>query len=248
MESMSRLHGCDHPANKLLPWYANGSLDVEETASVKNHAASCRTCRREIEILLEVGRAVGEGDLPVLATHESPPARGRAGLRLGLGAAAAVVLAISATLLFWWVPRGSEPVAVGTPVVPTQAQPGPATPALRATQVLDLKGGPIRADGTSPSFAINRQTELVAIVFLAPVNSDVSRRVELRGPMGAVIARLEEDLRLDELARATLTVPADLIRAAGNYEVVLQEESVGAAPRAYRFPFKIEPPPDTSKD
>lgn len=39
---------------ELLPWYANGSLDVEERAAVRVHLDRCATCRRECTLLCAV--------------------------------------------------------------------------------------------------------------------------------------------------------------------------------------------------
>lgn len=36
---------------ELLPWYANGSLDMKERAAVKTHLDACAVCRREHALL-----------------------------------------------------------------------------------------------------------------------------------------------------------------------------------------------------
>lgn len=54
----------DHPQNaacsevsNLLPWYANRTLEAEESARVEVHLADCGDCRAELALWREVGEA-----------------------------------------------------------------------------------------------------------------------------------------------------------------------------------------------
>ena len=49
MVDIIRLHGSPHAqAQRLLPWYANGTLEGEELASVEAHLAECAECREDL--------------------------------------------------------------------------------------------------------------------------------------------------------------------------------------------------------
>ena len=46
-----------HPAQVLLPWYVNGTLDADERAQVEAHLADCAACRHEAQSLRAFGAA-----------------------------------------------------------------------------------------------------------------------------------------------------------------------------------------------
>lgn len=81
MADVIRLHGDPHKLTQtLLPWYANGTLDSEETAAVEAHLDGCAECRAE----LESERALGA----MIATVPSDVERGWAALKNRLDGAA----------------------------------------------------------------------------------------------------------------------------------------------------------------
>jgi len=49
---------CLHPANELLPWYVNGTLNKEEQCSVDEHIQECALCRADSELLIELNATV----------------------------------------------------------------------------------------------------------------------------------------------------------------------------------------------
>ncbi len=46
-----------------LPWYANGSLEVAERSAVEAHLSTCLVCRRELNYLQALGRALHAAEL-----------------------------------------------------------------------------------------------------------------------------------------------------------------------------------------
>ena len=52
-------------AVELLPWLVNESLAVDESAAVREHAASCVICRREIDDLRRIHQAAARSPAPV---------------------------------------------------------------------------------------------------------------------------------------------------------------------------------------
>jgi len=80
-------HAARHAeAFELLPWYANGTLRGDELGRVTAHLDSCLTCRRELEMLQALRRAVRapaedrrcEDALRRLHARMAPRAAGRA--------------------------------------------------------------------------------------------------------------------------------------------------------------------------
>src|SRR5258708_11470103 len=59
-----------HPNETALNDYADGSLDPHERASVEAHLTTCAACRRDVEDLREIRRAIGDLEL------REPPVRG----------------------------------------------------------------------------------------------------------------------------------------------------------------------------
>src|SRR4249920_790322 len=93
---------CNHPANELLPWYLNGSLDSAESGQVRVHLDHCLICAEELSELasvsahLEARREVGP------SPPSAPPmARARWSFRMGVAA----MLVLSALMGGYWIYR-----------------------------------------------------------------------------------------------------------------------------------------------
>jgi putative zinc finger protein len=56
-----------HP--ELLPWFADGRLDPEETAAIERHLARCAPCRGEVDALRSLYRSLR---MPAESAHPSP--------------------------------------------------------------------------------------------------------------------------------------------------------------------------------
>jgi hypothetical protein len=66
MVQIIRLHGDPHiETQKLLPWYANASLEAGEAAAVEEHLAVCAECRADLK--LEHILSAGIAGLPLEA-------------------------------------------------------------------------------------------------------------------------------------------------------------------------------------
>ena len=59
MVDIIRLHGDPHAeAQRLLPWYANGTLEGEELTQVEAHLADCAECREDLATEQSLARQV----------------------------------------------------------------------------------------------------------------------------------------------------------------------------------------------
>src|SRR6185312_6655378 len=59
MVDIIRLHDDPHAqAQRLLPWYANGTLEGEELASVETHLADCAECREDLKAEAALARQI----------------------------------------------------------------------------------------------------------------------------------------------------------------------------------------------
>lgn len=140
MSDVIPLRGDPHDqAQRLLPWYANGTLDPDEAASVEAHLADCAECQAD----LRMERALGREDVatpldvdrgwaalreqmtrtPAIrpATAMEPPAR-RAFFRRPIAIGWAMAAQAAMLVLFVGIGRyGTEPTpppiykALGTP-------------------------------------------------------------------------------------------------------------------------------------
>ena len=64
MSDIIRLHGEKHSdIQELLPWYAVGTLEPQETAVVEAHLERCADCKAELALDLRLRGAIG--DLPL---------------------------------------------------------------------------------------------------------------------------------------------------------------------------------------
>ena len=61
-----RFEGSAHQqAQRLLPWWVNGTLEGPEFGSVSQHLSNCAQCRREVEELRQLREAYGQAALPM---------------------------------------------------------------------------------------------------------------------------------------------------------------------------------------
>jgi anti-sigma factor RsiW len=71
-----------HAAEKLLPWYANGTLTESERREVDDHVAACPDCRRELEYLSGLSATLKQAfagePMPMLRIRSSVMAQVRA--------------------------------------------------------------------------------------------------------------------------------------------------------------------------
>lgn len=51
-----------HEAERLLPWYVNGTLEGEELARIEQHLADCARCQRELEWQRELQAACASAE------------------------------------------------------------------------------------------------------------------------------------------------------------------------------------------
>ncbi|MEM7244605.1 MAG: zf-HC2 domain-containing protein [Acidobacteriota bacterium] len=62
---MSKIH-------QLLPWFFNGTLDVEEAEEFERHLPDCEACRHELDLLETLRPELDEHGAALLADHPSP--------------------------------------------------------------------------------------------------------------------------------------------------------------------------------
>lgn len=99
----------------LLPWYCNGTLATNETASIELHLRNCLVCRREITML----KVLAKYTVTPKADAECEAALRRMSLRLAPGSArprhfpwaAAAMLTLSTSLLAWTLDNAENSTA-----------------------------------------------------------------------------------------------------------------------------------------
>lgn len=225
---------CDAPANSMLPWYVNGSLEGNEEAGVARHVAACEICAAEAEILSRMARELEGPDSAVAAS--APSGAERAAPRLAYAAAA--LLLVPAALGVWWALLGFPGIARDDATAEIHLPRPRRAESLRSAWVLTLPQV-TRADGSAPSFVVREGAEEAVVVFTPPVNPDAEFSVELRGPEGRVLIRRDGGLLLDELGRSTLAAPASLLGAGGDYALVVTERPAAGTERQYEYRFRI---------
>lgn len=107
-----------HPAQYLLPWHVNGTLDAAETALVETHLEECADCRAELEAELALAAGVPAAARRLAQPAPEPGLRPSAHATLAffrrpipLGWAIAGQLAAAALLLAILLPGGAAPEA-----------------------------------------------------------------------------------------------------------------------------------------
>jgi len=242
---------CGHPANRLLPFYLNGSLDGAEQESVRDHVDRCERCTHEIGALSEVAAVVRQRKLPILdaeagearaaADWLAPAAGWRAPARR-MAVAVAILLPILTGILAYraGASRGAAHRSAANEAA-ADAAPSTTAPApVRLAAAIDLGSGPARGTSTLPRLTLASSVELVSIRFVAPVAPDIDHALELHGPSGALILSRRIELVLDPLGSATCVLPRDLFRTSGPYTLGLREEPQTGEGRLFEYHFMVE--------
>jgi hypothetical protein len=241
---------CGHPANKLLPFFLNGSLEGVEAESVREHVDGCARCERDLDALSDVAAVIRHRKLPILDAG-AVEGRGAAGWfapapRLAI--AAAILLPILTGVLAYRAGASREAArhrdgveaAAGegssSPAAPPAAAPAP----VRVAAAIDLGGGATRGTSTVPRLILARSMDLVSIRFVTPVAPNADHTLELRDPTGASILSQRVDLVLDPLGSATFVLPSDLFVSSGRYSLVVREEAGTGPGRSFEYQFLVE--------
>lgn len=74
-ERSDRMEGACRPTVELLPWYVNGTLEVDESGRVERHLAGCASCRGELALCREMATAIPAGESLAPASHPARLAR-----------------------------------------------------------------------------------------------------------------------------------------------------------------------------
>jgi len=217
---------CDEPANGLLPWYLNGTLDADDEARVRTHLDVCAVCADELDVLSEVAR--GLPDLP------ARPTLGAIGGFRGLRRAPWIIaasLAVPALLGIYWAglgfPRGS------TQLRPAIDRPG----GFGLTAVISLGPGAMRGEGSHPVLVMTPGMERVVVTFRLPVVPDTPLALELQDVNGGVLAREGLVAGWDEQLDCAYSFSAAALSGPGAYKLVVRETASG---RSYPYPFSVE--------
>ena len=225
---------CNDPADGLLPWYVNGTLDREEAASVARHLEGCSICARKCDELAEIAES--------LSAYGMPAAEARRARTSRLPYALAAGLLLPAVLGVYWAylgfPTRREVLAKAGGAGPRPPQSEP----LRSTMTLDLGPGPLRGEEAVPTLHLSDSADWITVRFFLPTVANPLVAVDLETGAGKVLAQQSGIPGIDELGRSACSFPRELLRAPGEYAIVVREESSSEGPRDHRFPFRVEGP------
>jgi hypothetical protein len=218
---------CRHACNQLLPWYLNGSLETGERARVESHLQACPVCRRELEVLADLSRAMSfrhQGAIESRAASKS----GKAAVPATFGwAIAASIVLLSLLGLVAYLRRVSEPAPA-------------AAPAASETAVLDLGSGPARNADSRAELRIEGTTHRVDVSFLPPIDGRNDYELRLVGPEHEELQSWGRGpLALDRLGRARVSIEASRFYRAGDYHLLVRLLGSAGEIREHAFPFTV---------
>jgi hypothetical protein len=214
---------CRDPSRTLLEFHLNGSLEPQESATVRAHLQTCRPCTAELDALSELSDA--------LAHHAIDPRTiavpRRKTLRpLGLAA----LLAVAASLVILLFP------ALGR-------HAGAPRPSPTGEIVLDLGQGVARRSGSTARVALTPEAATLRVVLFLPVHPGARYRASVVA--AATVIGPETELRdPDAMGRGSFSFPARAFVHPGSYELVLRVSDPSDGDRLYRYPFEVGPRPD----
>lgn len=211
--------GCGDPARELLDFYLNGSLEGDEEAAVRAHLERCAACAAKLGELSLLAAAVASHGTAAEASWS-----GRRTALWGVGVAAALLVAVSATVYVTQQRRSG-------------ARPGPAGGPAEIR--LDLGAGALRDGGSPPIANLTPGAGTLALTFFPPVQAGARYLVSVRRAGGEVILPEAPLPGLDSMGRAAIVLPAAGF-APGPCEIVLKVESAGGESRTYSYPFEVE--------
>lgn len=215
---------CGSPANALLLWHVNGTLEGSEEAAVREHVASCACCAEELALLSRLDAAIEEHGLalPSAAMELAAP---RASLSRNewswpgwlLPAALAGLVVFGGSWL--WMARGLPSL--------------PHSEAARVFEV-DLDGGPTRADSSLPVLEMVRGPGSVRVHFIRPAVSAETMIVEMRAPSGLLLAPADRPECESETGRCEVAFDAERFADSGSYELLVRGEQ-----SSYVYPLQV---------
>jgi len=228
---------CGHPANELLDFYVNGSLEGDEASMVAAHVAACAACARDVHELQSLSEA--------LEAHGVAPASAWRGGRLlwGLGTAAAVLGGIIIVRLGPSESRvASVPPGNGTPAAVDSAGAAPSG----VEKMLDLGGGPMRDAGAGlPRVELEPGVSVLRLTLTHPVPG-TELRFGVRGPGDEETVADQALPPHDAMGRVEIPVPASRFATSGTYQVVLKPATPGGEAGPYYYSFEVRISSDRS--
>ena len=211
---------CRHPARELLDFHVNGSLEGDDLAMVATHVEECRACAEELRALMGFASEIED-----FAT--GAPRRWE-GVRIPwiwVGAAAAL-LAVFFGILHY--------AGLGPSVVEQAADSGTGS-VVR----LDLGAGMMRAAGGPPLVIVTPAASTLQLTLFPPALLEAHLLIGVSGPGDVEVLPAQPLSDVDAMGRATITLPASLVRSSGTYQVVLRAAEPSGDVRTFSYPFEV---------
>jgi putative zinc finger protein len=228
---------CGHPANELLDFYVNGSLQGEEAAMVAAHVAACDACARDVRELQSLSEAIG--------THGVEPAADpRPGRAVWGWLAAAAALIVVGTILYRFLrPAPSETRIASAPPAdsaPPAGPPGVVAPAPAGAEVgLDLGVGTLRdAGGSPPRVELAPGVAVLRLTLAPPVVPGANLRIGVIGPNNEEILPEAALPPYDSMGRVAIAIDATRLAKSGTYQVLVKATTPSSGD-AFLYPFEI---------